>query len=140
MNQMKKFKISSFLLVSLTVLALALIGCGESNTVSSFIISNQRYTERSDLESAKQPEQLTAGRDVYASVYFIESPRGMEYTAKWFVNGNEAKIDMQKMPTDRNGIIVFSLEGNKVIAGTLRFEISYDGDILASKELVIAEE
>ncbi|MEN6314776.1 MAG: hypothetical protein ABFD25_11055 [Clostridiaceae bacterium] len=53
----------------------------------------------------------------------------MEYTAKWSINGNEVKTDTQKMLTDKSGLIVFSLEGDKIITGTLKFEISYDGDI-----------
>lgn len=137
---MKTTKNIAFMLFITTVFAFALAGCGKSNTVSSYIVSDQQYAERSDLESAKQPEQLTAGKDLYASVYFIESPKGMEYTAKWSINGNEVKTDTQKMSTDKSGLIVFSLEGDKVIAGTLKFEIRYDGDILASRELVIAGE
>ena len=137
---MKTYGKAAFLLVLAMVLTIALAGCEGSNTVSSFVISDRQYTERSDLESAKQPEQLTAGKDIYASVYFIESPKGMEYTVKWFVNGNEVKTDKQKMPSDSEGMIVFALEGDKVIAGTLKIEISFGGDILASRELVIAGE
>ena len=37
----------------------------------------------------------------------------MEYTAKWFIDGNEVKTDA-KMPSDRKGMIVIPLEGNKV--------------------------
>jgi len=128
-----------FLLVITMVFALALAGCGESNTVSGCIVSDVKYTSRSELESAKQPEQLTAGKDIYASVYFIESPKGMEYTAKWFVNGNETKTDAKKMPTDRSGLIVFSLEGEKVAAGKIKLEISYEGNILTTRELLVAE-
>jgi len=128
------------LLVLSALFILTLVGCTESNTVSGFIVSDRQYTERSDLESAKQPGQLTAGKDIYASVYFIESPRGMKYTAKWFINGDEVKTDTQEMTTDRKGMIVFPLEGEKVIAGTLKFEISYNDHILASKELAIAGE
>lgn len=127
------------ILILITVFALVTSGCGVSNTVSNFIISDCQYTQKADLESAKQPEQLDAGKDVYASVYFIESPKGMEYTAKWFINGNEIKTDAKKMPTDREAVIVFSLEGDKITAGALKFEISYNGEILASKELVITE-
>jgi hypothetical protein len=137
---MRIYKNYAFLLVLIGLLVFALIGCGAYNTVENFIVSDRQYTEKSDLESAKQPEQLAAGKDVYASVYFIESPKGMEYTVKWFVNGDEVKTDIQKMPTDRKGMIVFSLEGDKVKAGTLKLEISYDGYILASRELVIAGE
>jgi len=130
----------AFLLVLITIFTLALAGCGEVNTVAGYIVADRPYSERSDLESAKQPEQLPAGKDVYASVYFIESPQGMEYTAKWSINGNTVKTETQKLLTDRKGMIVFSLEGNKVTAGTLKLEIRYGSDILASKELVIAKE
>ncbi|NLC68149.1 MAG: hypothetical protein GX754_05050 [Clostridiaceae bacterium] len=134
---MKAYKKHGFLVGLITLFLLALAGCGQTNTVSNFIVSDRQYTERNDLDRAKQPEQLAAGKDIYASVYFIESPMGMEYTAKWFINGNELKTDAQKLPTDRKGMIVFTLEGDKVTAGTLRFEISYKGDILGSRELVI---
>lgn len=137
---MRIYKNYAFLLALIALLVFALAGCGVSNTVENFIVSDRQYTEGGDLESAKQPEQLAAGKDVYASVCFIESPKGMEYTAKWFINGNEVKTDTQKMPTDRKGIIVFSLEGDKVTTGTLKLEISYDDYILASRELAIAEE
>lgn len=137
---MKAIKNIALLFVVITIFAFTLTGCGNSNTVSNYIISDKQYTEKADLESSAQPEQLTAGKDVYASVYFIESPKGMEYTAKWFIDGNEVKTDTQKMPTDKRGIIVFSLEGDKATAGTLKFEVSYDGDVLISKELTVVEE
>jgi len=136
---MKTYKNSVYLLVIITVFTIAIAGCAGSNTVSSFIVSDRQYTELTGLASAKQPEQLTAGKDIYACVYVIESPKGMEYTVKWFINGNEVKTDTQKQLTDRKGMIVFSLEGDKVAAGTLKFEISYDGDVLASRQLVITE-
>jgi hypothetical protein len=136
---MKRYKDLTFLLAIITVFALALAGC-ESSTVAGFIVSDRQYTDISDLDRAEQPKQLAAGKDVYASVYFIESPKGMEYTAKWFIDGNEVKTDTQKMPTDRKGMIVFPLEGGRVAAGTLKVEICYGGDVLKSKEIVIAEE
>ena len=137
---MKSKKNIALLFVLILFFEFAFIGCGESNTVSNYIVSDQQYTERSDLESATQPGQLTAGKNIYASVHFIESPKGMKYTAKWFINGKEVKTDNQKMPTDKRGTIVFSLEGNKVTTGTLIFEVSYDGDILLTKELTVVEE
>ena len=137
---MKTMKNIVILLLCVMVFVLAFAGCGESTTVSSYIISDKQYTEKDDLESAAQLEQLAAGSDVHASVYFIESPKGMEYTAKWYMDGNEVKADTQKMPTDKCGIIVFSLEADKVTAGTLKFEVSYDGNIISSKEITVNEE
>lgn len=139
---MKIYKSHVFplVLIILFVLALALAACDGSNTVAGLIVSDRQYTQKNDLESAEQPEQLAARKDIYASVYFIESARGTEYTAKWYIGGNEVKTDTQKLLTDRKGMIVFSLERDKVRAGTLRFEIWYDNYNLASKELVITEE
>ena len=137
---MKKYKNSAFPLILIIVFAHVLAGCGESNTISSYIVSDQQYKDRIDLENAKQPEQLKEGKNVYASVYFIESPKGMEYTAKWFINGNEVKTDTQRMTSDKRGVIIFSLEGDQIITGTLKLEVSYDGVTLASKEIVIAVE
>lgn len=137
---MKTIKNAVLLLVIITFFTLMLAGCRESNTVSNYIISDVQYTEKADLESAVHPEQLKAGKDVFASVYFIESPKGMEYTAKWYMDGNEVKTDNQKMPTDKHGIIVFLLEGDKTTAGTLKFEVSYGSDVLASREIIVVEE
>ncbi|HHV98725.1 MAG TPA: hypothetical protein GXX36_03985 [Clostridiaceae bacterium] len=135
---MKTHRNYLFFLALITLIALVITGC-ESNTVAGLIVSDRKYTELSDLENAGQPEQLSAGQNIYASVYFIESPKGMEYTSTWFINGNEVKTDTEKLPTNRKGIIVFSLEGDKVTAGTLKFQVSYKDFILASKELSIVE-
>lgn len=137
---MKTIKNIALLLVLTMVFSLTLAGCGEPDTVSHYIISEKQYTEKADLDRAAQPEQLTAGKNIYASVFFIESPKGMEYTAKWFINGNEVRTDNKKMPDDKRGVIVFFLEGNKVTAGTLKFEVSYNSDVLCSKELTVINE
>lgn len=137
--RMKTHRNYLFLFSILILFTLVLAGC-ESSTVAKYIVSDRQYTDIKDLDSAKPPEQLKTGQDIYASVYFIESPKGMEYTAKWFINGNEVKTDTQKMPTDRKGIIVFNLEGDKAAAGTLKFQIIYKDLVLASKELVISGE
>lgn len=136
----KSYMLSAFVLGLTTLSIFALVSCGALNTVASFIVSDRQYNEQKDLERARQPEQLTAGKDVYASVFFIESPKGMEYTAKWSIGGNVIKTDTQKLSTDRKGIIVYSLEGDKVTVGTLRLEISYEDSVLASRELAIVEE
>jgi hypothetical protein len=69
-----KENLKKVFLFTLTVLFIfSMIGCERSNTVASFVVSDRQYTERSDLEKAAQPEQLKAGKDVYLSVYFIES-------------------------------------------------------------------
>lgn len=135
---MKKNKTVIVLFLILTLMLTALTGCGDgNNTVETCVISTEQYTEKDALESAEQPEQLEAGKDIYASVYFIESPLGMEYTGKWYIDGNEVKTETMEMETDKNGIIIFSLEADKVTTGTVKFEIVYDDDILFTKELTV---
>ena len=112
---MKRTKM--FLLVTAILLAVFLSGCGQKNTVEAFVVSTVQYTEKSDIESAAQPGQVEAGVDIYASVYFIESPEGMEFSLV------------------KCGAIVFVLEADSVTVGTLKFEVVYNDDVLCSKEL-----
>ncbi len=137
---MKILKNAALLILILSVFAVFLAGCGKSNTVSGYVVSNESYTDKESLEAVKQPDQLAAGKDVYASVYFIESPKGMEYTAKWYLDGNEIKNETKSMATDKHGVIVFSLEGEKAPAGTLKLEISYKDEVLSTREITVAGE
>ena len=126
------------LLGVLMLFASILTSCfGNMNTVETCVLSNVPYNDKANLERAKQPESLEAGYNMYASVYFIESPLGMEYTAKWYVNGSEVKTETKAMVTNRHGIIIYPLEADKVIAGKIRFEILYHAEVLFSKELSV---
>lgn len=135
---MKKIKTTALLFVVLSLLITTLTGCGGStNTVETCVLSNEHYTDKAALESAEQTEDFEAGQDIYASVRFIESPLGMEYTGKWYIDDNEVKTETKEMITDKNGIIVFTLEADTVTAGTVRFEILHGDDVLFSKELSV---
>lgn len=135
---MKKIKIIT-LLSALFILTLTLLtGCGgNTNTVETCVISTEQYTDKAALESAPQPESFEAGQDIFASVHFIESPLGMEYTGKWYIDGEEVKVEEKEMTTDKSGIIVYSLSADDVTAGTVRFEILHGDDVLYSKELSV---
>ena len=61
----------------------------------------------------------------------------MEYTANWYLDGTEIKTDVQETTTDMAGVIVYSLEADQVAVGTLKFEITYNDDILCSLELIV---
>lgn len=122
---MKVFKnFSAFLLIA-ALLMMLMTGCGQQNTVESFVVSNSPFEEKADIEDATQPEKVFENEPVYASVYFIESPKGMEYTANWYLDGTEIKTDVQETTTDMAGVIVYSLEADQVAVGTLKFEITY---------------
>jgi len=125
-------------LITVVLMASIFAGCSAgSNTVETCVISNEQYTDKAGLESAKQQQSFEADKDIFASVYFIESPKGMEYTGKWYVDGTEVKTEQKEMTTDTHGVIAFSLEADKLKTGVLRFEIVYGDDVLLSKELTV---
>ncbi|WP_455618202.1 hypothetical protein [Eisenbergiella sp.] len=134
---MKTLKKLFLLGMAVLMITVSLAGCGQPNTVEGLVVSNEQFTEKEDIEGATQTEQVSAGEDVYASVYFIESPKGMEYTGKWYINGEEVKSDPQETTTDMSGAIVYQLEADSVKEGTLKFEVVYSDEVLSSKELTI---
>ena len=122
---------------ALAMIIIFLTGCGQLNTVESLVVSNEPYAATEDIEDAVQPEQVSAGTDIYASIYFIESPKGMEYTGKWYLNGEEIKSDTQETITDKSGAVIYRLEADDVKKGSLQFEVFYNNELLSSTELTV---
>ena len=55
---MKVFKnFSAFLLIA-ALLMMLMTGCGQQNTVESFVVSNSPFEEKADIEDATQPEKV----------------------------------------------------------------------------------
>lgn len=132
----KGVSIVSSLIIFMAILFL-LTGCGESSPIEGMIISNEPYATVVEIESAEQPAELNVGAAVYASVSFIESPKGMKYQAKWLIDDKEIKIDEKAMETDKKGELVFPLEAEKITAGKLKLQILYKDEVLAEKEILI---
>lgn len=132
---MKKIATILMLCISLMMIFTA---CGsKDNTIQNIIVSDKQYTKQADIEHAKQQTSFSAGTNLYASIYFIESPKGMKYTAKWFLNNKEIEPEEKEMVSDKCGIIIYSLEADKVAAGKLKLQIVYGNDILYEKEFTV---
>lgn len=101
------------------------------------VIANESYLVQDDLEAVEQPEFIKAGETVYASIHFIESPQGMEYSVKWYLNDVELKKETKATQNNFQDIIVYELEAEDIIAGTLKIEVSYKDMVLLSKEISI---
>lgn len=115
-----------------------LAGCkGNSNTVQTCIISNTSYTSQNELESAAQADTLTATQPVYASIHFIESPKGMEYTVNWHLDGAEIKSETKAISKNLQDVVVYELEAEKVVKGSLKVDVIYKDTTLVTKELKI---
>ena len=130
---MKTLKKIFLLGMAVLMITVSLAGCGQTNTVEGLVVSNELFMEKDDIEG----EQVSVGEDVYACVYFIESPKGMEYTGKWYIDDEEVKSDPQETTTDMSGAIVYRLEADSVKEGILKFEVVYNNEILSSKELIV---
>lgn len=120
------------------LLLVGLTGCGgENNTIMHLVIANQPYGEQTTLEQADSLSSFSTQTPIYASVYFIESPKGMKYTAKWFLNDQEIQSEEKEMPTDKNGVIVYSLAADQVLAGNLKLQILFRDEILTEQLITI---
>ena len=130
-------KIFAFSFIAVLMIAV-LTGCsGNDDTVQTCIISDVSYSSESELEAAEQPDTLTLNEPIYASIHFIESPKGSEYTVKWYLDNNEIKVETKVTENDMQDVVVYELEADQAQKGTLKVEVIYGEDILLSKELVI---
>lgn len=126
------------LLAAVFMMAVALAGCGgNDDTIQTCIISNSSYTSQSELDSASQADTLTAKKPIYASIHFIESPKGMEYTVKWYIDGTEIKSETKATGKDVQDIVIYRLEAEQAAEGSLKIEVIYKDTILLTKELSI---
>ncbi|MDD5935257.1 MAG: hypothetical protein PUC65_06830 [Clostridiales bacterium] len=61
----------------------------------------------------------------------------MTYTVKWYLDGSEIKSETKATQKDTQDIVVFELEEEQVIEGSLKVEVIYKDTILLTKELTI---
>ncbi len=132
---MKKILLIAIILCLASVSLLS--GCGESTPVESFVLSDQELGDREAIENAVQPAEYTAGKDIFACVSFIESPKGMKYTVHWLQDGQIIKTEDKEMITGPRGVIVYTLEKEKLRAGTLTAQILYKGEVLAENSVTV---
>ncbi len=126
------------LLISILMMVVSLVGCsGNDDTIQNCIISNSSYSSQDELESANQEDVLTANKPIYASVHFVESPKGMEYTVKWYLDDTEIKSETKATEKDMQDIVIYELEAEQAIAGSLKLEVIYKDTILLTKELTV---
>ena len=111
-------------------------GC-DSSPIAALVVDSQAYETGTALDSAQQPATLEAGSDVHASMRVIESPLGMKYTAKWFLNGKEIFSEEKATTQDKTCILVFTLDKALVGKGALKMQIQHRGQTLIEKEIPV---
>lgn len=132
---MKKLKFGA-LIASFVMIVCCFAGCDDS-TVSTVVISNTQISQESSLKSAAGAT-IESGKDLYANVLFVESPKGMKYTATWIKDKKTLKTDEQAMTSDKKGIISFELGSDLVAAGKYTLKIDYKNKTIYSKDFTVS--
>ncbi len=70
---------------------------------------------------------IPTGKNLCASIYFVEVLKGTKFTARWIADGKTVKEEIREIPTDQQGILSFLLEGHNVRSGSYSLEL-YDAD------------
>ncbi|WP_167958483.1 hypothetical protein [Anaerosporobacter faecicola] len=131
---MKGKKIALLCVAVILIVATFLRLCGNQDTIQACVIANQGYESQKELENAKEEENLEEGNAIFASIFFVESPKGVEYTVKWYRNDEEIKAETKATKKDQKDILVYELEADQVTKGTIKIEIRYKDTVLLTKK------
>lgn len=122
-----------FLLMSLMT-AVMLTGC-EGSPVQKCVIDNVSYSEQSTMDEAVQKDSINLEEAIEASIEFIESPEGMEYEVKWYLEDEIIYSETKAIVQDKHDILVYTLETDTLTEGTLKLEVVYKDKVIFTKEV-----
>lgn len=86
---------------------------------SSYIILDKEFNKFSE----KAKKVIPAGKDIYANVYFVECPKGSQFTAKWSSEDKLIKEEAKSLSTNQKGVIAYLLEGDKLKSGSYTLQL-----------------
>lgn len=112
----------------------SLTGCKDS-TVQKCIIANVCYSDQSDLDEDVQQGVVNLEEKIQASIAFIESPSGMEYGVKWYLDGEFIESETKTTVQDKHDVLVYELNTENLKEGTLKLEALYKDKVLYTKEV-----
>jgi hypothetical protein len=128
---------------AIVFIGLMLVGKGEG-PVMSMVLSDKAIESIQSLTAAKSsPDSGTylilenefnkyeekyktvipAGKNLYASIHFVEVLKGTKFTARWIAAGKTVKEEIKEMLTNQEGVLSFLLEGNNVKSGSYTLEL-----------------
>lgn len=126
-----------FIVICCVVLA-GITACSkQDDTISFMVIADEQYASKNELELAQQEKVFSEQTELFANVYFVESPIGMKYKVKWFLDNQEVKEEEKEMTTDKSGVIAYNLEASKVQKGNYKFQILFKNQVLEEKEFTV---
>ncbi|MCX7710341.1 MAG: hypothetical protein N2484_10905 [Clostridia bacterium] len=103
-------------------------------------IYSASWEDRGNEYKRKELLKIPEGKDLYANILFIESPKGMKYKVKWLEAGTVVKEDEKEMTTDQKGVLWFLIEGEKIKKGKHSLEIFYKDKKVSQLEFDVEAE
>ena len=118
----KKVIIIILVVVALLLGVMVVTHMGNDDTpIVSGIIANKSFNNYKDLEAAKQSQELSNKNDIFATVHYIESPKGEKYVAKWTLNGKDIKKETLEVTGDTQGVLTTKISSSDLAEGKLQF-------------------
>lgn len=111
----------------------------DNTVVQDLVISNEKCEDADSIDDMEEPDSYTAGKELYANIYFIESPKGTEYTLKWYRNDTEVYSSKLEMQEDRKGLLIFNIEGSIVTEGSWKIEVINRDKVVYTKEFTVVK-
>jgi hypothetical protein len=72
-----------------------------SQDVGQFIILDKEFNKFNE----KVKVEIPAGKDIFANVKIVESPKGSQFTAKWIAEGKIIKEETKELAGNQKGVV-----------------------------------
>ena len=109
--------------------------CDENFTNDSglYVVVEKEYNKFKE----KFKTEIPVGKDLYANIQIVESPKGSKFTAKWVNAGKTVKEETKELTADKKGTISYILDGDKTKSGKYTFELSTSGKAVFEYEITV---
>ncbi len=85
----------------------------------------------------KYRNEIPEGKDIYANLNIIATPKGMKFKANWLYEGKTVKEETKALSTPKKGVIWYLLDGSLVSKGNYTFEVYYKDKRLYKKNFEV---
>jgi hypothetical protein len=73
---------------------------------------------------------IHGGNALYATVHFVECPKGSAFTAQWIRNGEVIAEETASLATEPQGVIAYALEAEAATPGNYTFRLLEGGETI----------
>ncbi len=103
------------------------------NNSGLYVVVEKEYNKFNE----KFKTEIPVGKDLYANIQIVESPKGSKFTAKWVNAGKTVKEETKELTSDKKGTISYILDGDKTKSGKYTFELSISGKAVFKYEITV---